>query len=428
MLELWFDFSCPYAYLASLQAARWGAEIDWRPMLLGGVFRGIAHGPNGDGPMAALSEAKARNNVLDMHRWADVFGAPFRMPAAHPMRTVRALRVLLALPHREWPRAIAALYAAYWVRGEDIAIDTVIASALTASGIEPGDAFARADSDEIKADLRARTDEAIELGIFGAPAWVMRRADGTHALVWGQDRLAWVDEMRRGWDPDRDPPDGPRMLAVAPAHPGATLDVYFDVSSPFGYLALAQLPALAAQWGITPRLHPILLGGLFKDIGTPTAPLLSWPPAKQRYTGNELDRWSRWYGVPFTFPGKFPQRTILAQRVLILAAERGFAVQCALAIALARAMWAERRDLEELATVRDVLATSGLPVEWIERTNEPPIKAALIANTTRAREVGAFGVPTFIVDDRLVFWGQDRLELVAKAVAGWVPAYEAATP
>ena len=56
-LEFWFDFSCPYAYLASRQAAKWasaGVEIDWRPMLLGGVFRGIASGPNGNGPMGAL--------------------------------------------------------------------------------------------------------------------------------------------------------------------------------------------------------------------------------------------------------------------------------------------------------------------------------------------------------------------------------------
>src|ERR1041384_5913415 len=103
VLELWFDFSCPYAYLASRRAKHLAVEIDWRPMLLGGVFRGIGAG---DGPMATLSPAKARHNAADMHRWAGVINTPFRMPTAPPMRTVRALRVLLGLPRREWPAAI----------------------------------------------------------------------------------------------------------------------------------------------------------------------------------------------------------------------------------------------------------------------------------------------------------------------------------
>ncbi|HEY4175635.1 MAG TPA: 2-hydroxychromene-2-carboxylate isomerase [Kofleriaceae bacterium] len=431
-LEFWFDFSCPYAYLASRQAAAWaakGIDIDWRPMLLGGVFRGIASGPNGDGPMAALGPAKALHNLRDMQRWAEVLGAPFQMPAAHPMRTVRALRVLLTLPRREWPAAIAALYAAYWERAEDVARDDVIAAALTGAGIEVGDAFARAESDAIKDELRARTDEAIELGIFGAPAWVMRRGD-SHTLVWGQDRLPWVEAMLAGWDPDRDaaPPGGPRTagehLAIAP--PGSTLDVYFDVSSPFGYLALAQLPSIAKATGVTPRLIPILLGGLFKDIGQATAPLLAMPASKQRYFYLETARWARWWGQPFDFPRKFPQRSIAAQRLSVIAvAERPFADQCRLATALARAMWAEQRDLEEPETLRAILAAEGFPTEWIERTSEPAIKAALIANTALAKNANAFGVPSFVVNGRLLFWGQDRLDLVGRALAGWSPQNEA---
>ncbi|HMG54433.1 MAG TPA: DsbA family protein, partial [Kofleriaceae bacterium] len=73
MLELWFDFSCPYAYLASRRARHLGVEVDWRPMLLGGVFRGIGAG---DGPMATISPQKLAHNVHDMHRWADIFGEP----------------------------------------------------------------------------------------------------------------------------------------------------------------------------------------------------------------------------------------------------------------------------------------------------------------------------------------------------------------
>jgi 2-hydroxychromene-2-carboxylate isomerase len=233
VLELWFDFSCPYAYLASQRARDLTVEVDWRPMLLGGVFRGIGAG---DGPMATLSPQKQAHNVADMHRWAEVFGAPFRLPPTHPMRTVLALRTLLALPRTWWPIAIEAIFAAYWQRGEDVTQPEVIARALGGAGV-PDDAIAmaasRTDEPAIKDELRQRTDEAISLGIFGAPAWVMR-GQGEPLLIWGQDRMPWVEAMLAGWRLSGPPPGGPRPFAPeGRAVPGKTLDLYFDVSSPF---------------------------------------------------------------------------------------------------------------------------------------------------------------------------------------------------
>lgn len=425
MLELWFDFSCPYAYLASRQVAVWeaaGIEVDWRPMLLGGVFRGIASGPGGNGPMPTLSRPKARHNDLDLQRWASLVGAPLQLPAAHPMRTVRALRTLLALPRREWSRAIHALYATYWVRAEDIASDRVISAALHGAGIAIADvaaALAAADSDATKAELHARTDAAIALGMFGAPGWVMRHAEG-HTLVWGQDRFNWVDAMRTGWNPDRDPPPGgPKQIEANAAIAGSTLDVYFDVSSPFAYLGLAQLRHLAHATGVTPKLIPILLGGLFRDLGQVDVPLAAMPAAKQRYVTNEMQRWARWHGIPFEPPKKFPQRTVTAQRLLCLAAGEPRALE--LAVRLGRAMWAEQADLEDPEVLRTILVATSFPPEWIERTAEPEVKQALITNTTRAKDIGAFGVPTFVVNGEHLFWGQDRLDFVARALSGWTP-------
>ncbi|CAN5916765.1 hypothetical protein BH11MYX3_BH11MYX3_30000 [soil metagenome] len=422
MLELWFDFSCPYAYLASRQAARFGVEIDWRPMLLGGVFRGIGAG---DGPMATLSPQKAIHNNADMHRWATLFDVPFQLPVAHPMRTVRALRTRLALPHSRWPAAIHALYAAYWARAEDITRDDVIAGALAAAGISDGDitsAQARADDPAIKDELRARTDEAIGLGIFGAPAWIVRRPQGP-LLLWGQDRLAWVEAALAGWDPDTvPPPGGPRpLLAAPPAAPGATLDVYFDVSSPFSYLGLTQLPALACATGVTPRLVPMLVGALFKTVKQVDVPLFAMPPPKQRYVNLEMARWARWWGEPFDMPAKFPQRTVNAQRLCLLAVERGFDTGVKLAIALGRAMWAEQRDLEDPTVLRAVLEQCGLPGDWVDRTSEPALKAKLVETTQAAADIGALGVPTFVVNGTELFWGQDRLELVIAELARATP-------
>lgn len=420
MLELWFDFSCPYAYLASRRARHLTVPVDFRPMLLGGVFRGIGAGA---GPMATLSPQKLAHNVHDMHRWADIFGEPFRLPPAHPMRTVQALRTLLALPKTWWPGAIEAIFAAYWQRGEDVTRAEVIAQALRGAGI-PDEVIAaaasRVDDPAIKDELRQRTDEAISLGIFGAPAWVLRDR-GEPRLIWGQDRMPWVEAMLAGWELSGPPPGGPRPFAPSErAAAGKALDFYFDVSSPFAYLGLTQLPALAAM-GVQPRLVPILLGALFRDIQQSNVPLFAMPPAKQRYVGLDLHRWASWWGEPFDFPRKFPQRTITAQRLCLIAAAEGWQIGVRLATALARGMWAEQRDLEDPQALRAIVGAAGLPEDWVDRTQEPAIKAQLADNTAAARDAGVFGVPTYVVDGAHLFWGQDRLDLVARALAGWTP-------
>jgi 2-hydroxychromene-2-carboxylate isomerase len=166
-------------------------------------------------------------------------------------------------------------------------------------------------------------------------------------------------------------------------------------------------------------LHPILLGALFREIGQVDVPLLAMSDAKRRYTLAEMVRWARWWGVPFEPPRKFPQRTVTAQRLCLLPDD--VATTMRLAIALGRAMWAEQRDLEDDDTLRGVLADCGLPREWVERTREPAVKAALVEQTSIAHAAGVFGVPTFIVAGTYLFWGQDRLELVMRALGGWRP-------
>ncbi|MFT3699177.1 MAG: 2-hydroxychromene-2-carboxylate isomerase [Kofleriaceae bacterium] len=412
-LELWFDFSCPYAYLASQKApgiARAaGVPLDWKPMLLGGVFRGIGAG---DGPMPTLGPAKAAHNLADMQRWAKVFGVPLNVPAAHPMRTVRALRTLLGLPHSRWPQAITAIYAAYWQRNEDITRDEVIAATLADIPEAPA-ALANADSDAIKAELRARTDEAIGHGIFGAPAWRVRGQ-----LIWGQDRMPWVEAALAGWNLQGPPPGGVRPFGtgVEAFTGGRPIEMFFDVASPFAYFALTQVPALARLTGSAITMTPILLGGLFRDIGQVDVPLLAMPEAKRRYVGMEMKRWSDWWGVPFDMPSKFPQRSIAAQRLLTI--PESFADRSRLAIAIASTMWARQQSIEDPATLAQILSHEGFPAEWLDRTNDPSVKQQLIANTARAKDRGVFGVPTFVIGDELV-WGQDRLDLVLRYAGGW---------
>jgi 2-hydroxychromene-2-carboxylate isomerase len=191
-------------------------------MLLGGVFRSIGAG---DGPMATLAPIKAVHNARDMARWAERRGMRVAMPAAHPMRTVRALRTLLALPGDTWAAAMHALYAAYWVDGHDVTDDAVIARGADRRRDRrrrPSTAaLAAADSDAIKDELRTRTDRAVALGAFGAPAIVVHRDGAAPLLLWGQDRLHWLAAVLDGWDPDGGPP--PRRPSADPALVGAPL-------------------------------------------------------------------------------------------------------------------------------------------------------------------------------------------------------------
>jgi len=189
-----YDIVCPYAYLASTQiealAERCDATIEWKPFLLGGVFRAIGAA---DDPNAAMPRAKAEHNQRDMRRWAEHFDAPLRMHPEHPRRSLLALRALLAAGPSARPAATHALFAAYWARAEDIADEAVVEAALSDAGLDGSECVARGSEPAVKDELRRRTDEAAAAGVFGAPTFVVGEA-----LFWGQDRLHFVEAALRG--------------------------------------------------------------------------------------------------------------------------------------------------------------------------------------------------------------------------------------
>src|ERR1700722_12080895 len=143
-LHFWFDYSCPYAYLASTQIAalarRTQAELVYEPMLLGGVFRSVGTSQR---LFAELSPAKAKHNVLDMQRWAELFGVPLTMPAAHPMRTVEALRATLLAGID--PRVVDGFCRAYWVEGRGPSEEGTLRDVLGRAGHDASAILARLD-------------------------------------------------------------------------------------------------------------------------------------------------------------------------------------------------------------------------------------------------------------------------------------------
>jgi 2-hydroxychromene-2-carboxylate isomerase len=177
IVDFYFDYSSPFAYLASTQiervAGEAGGSVVYKPFLLGALFKAIG-APNV--PLLAMPEVKQRYQRLELARWAAHWGVPFRWTTHFPLRTVDALRMTIV--SKNDPALIAKLMRAAWADDLDLGDRAVLAS------IAP-ELVDR--THEAKDALRAATDEAIAVGCPGAPCFVV---DGE--LYWGQDRLMFV--------------------------------------------------------------------------------------------------------------------------------------------------------------------------------------------------------------------------------------------
>jgi 2-hydroxychromene-2-carboxylate isomerase len=185
-VEFFFDLSSPYSYLASTQlealAARTGAEIVWRPMVLGAVFQAIGS------HMPASIAPKRRWMGRDLARWAAHYRVPFHMNAAFPLNTIKAMRLVLLDASRAEAVARAA-FAAMWVDNRNITDESELRAIAERAGLDPARALLAIEEPAIKEQLKANTDEAIARGVFGAPAFFVG-----DELFWGNDRLHFVEQ------------------------------------------------------------------------------------------------------------------------------------------------------------------------------------------------------------------------------------------
>lgn len=191
-LELWFEFASTYSYLTvariGVVAEAAKVEVRWRPFLLGPIFQ--RQGWN-DSPFN-LYPAKGRYMWRDMERLCEGYGLPFRRPSVFPRHGLLAARVATVAEAEGWCEAWSrAVFHANFALDREIGESAVIADLLEGLGRKPARVLEAAASPEVKAALRARTEEAAELGIFGAPT--LRVGD---ELFWGNDRLgdaiAWA--------------------------------------------------------------------------------------------------------------------------------------------------------------------------------------------------------------------------------------------
>jgi len=189
-VEFYFDFGSPTAYLAYTQlpkiAAEHRAEIAWRPMLLGGVFKGAG---NQSPVMVALKGVWMWN---DMDRWAKRYGVPLAKNPHFIINTLTLMRIAVGLQWRKpdlFPRYVDTMFRAMWVEPVNLGDAAVVGETLQKAGFDAPALAALAADPEVKARLIDVTDGAVKRGVFGAPTMFV----GSD-MFFGQDRLEFVRE------------------------------------------------------------------------------------------------------------------------------------------------------------------------------------------------------------------------------------------
>ncbi|OZI77247.1 2-hydroxychromene-2-carboxylate isomerase [Bordetella genomosp. 12] len=189
--------------------------------------------------------------------------------------------------------------------------------------------------------------------------------------------------------------------------PAPSVEMWFDFASPYSYLAMARVEALASQAGVRLTLQPFLLGPIFQAQGWNDSPFRLYP-GKGAYMMRDIARLADKYGVPYHRPVIFPRVGVLPARLALLGQHQAWGL--AFCQAVFRANFAQDRDIQDEDVMQEILLELGLDAaDWIARARTEATKEALRRQVDRARQHGIFGAPTFMVGDEM-FWGNDRLE------------------
>ena len=197
-VEFYYDLVSPYSYLARGALIRVceerGAEVAFKPMLLGAVHNAV-------GLQAPVQiEPKARYQTRDIRRWAEHYDLPLDFPNPFPFRTLKTMRAATFMKDRgELATFTREAFALYWEEGgapkgvEEADEDGPISEVARRIGADPDEVLAGASSPEAKEGLKNSTSEALERGVFGAPAFFVG-----DELFWGNDRLGFVEAALKG--------------------------------------------------------------------------------------------------------------------------------------------------------------------------------------------------------------------------------------
>lgn len=191
-VEFFFDVGSPATWLAYTQlpgiAAKAGAEVVWRPFLLGGVFKATGNSS------PATVPAKLLYLNRDLARHARRYGVVLNLNPHFPINTLQLMRGATALlGTAEFQPYLRAVFEAIWVRALDMNNPAVVAQVLAEAGIDAAALMERANAPAVKDLLKANTEEAVARGAFGAPTFFVGGE-----MFFGQDRLDFVREALAG--------------------------------------------------------------------------------------------------------------------------------------------------------------------------------------------------------------------------------------
>jgi 2-hydroxychromene-2-carboxylate isomerase len=197
-LECFYDCTSPWTYLAFTGlrpiAARYGVDILWRPILVGGVFNAVNQDLYAQREAAFGNKRRMTYMMKDLKDWADLRGIDITWPSFHPANAVKCMRgCFVAEAQDKLVEYSQALFAAYWGRGEDVSKEDVLAAIVASLGMDSAAFLVDIARQENKDKLRANTEEVIARGAFGSPTIYINDDD----MYFGNDRLPLVEEKLR---------------------------------------------------------------------------------------------------------------------------------------------------------------------------------------------------------------------------------------
>jgi len=194
----------------------------------------------------------------------------------------------------------------------------------------------------------------------------------------------------------------------------APIEFYIDFASPYSYISLASIEALAAKYQRSIVYRPMLLGAAFKVSGQG---VLTEIPLKGEYSKRDFQRSARFHGVPFNMPSTFPIATVNAARALLWLQSTGSAKSAAFVARTFRAYFVEDRNINDPAVIGEIARELGIdPKAMLAGLQDQAIKDKLKERVDEAIGRGIFGAPFFFVDGE-PFWGHDRLPQIERWLA-----------
>ncbi len=193
-------------------------------------------------------------------------------------------------------------------------------------------------------------------------------------------------------------------------------EFFFDISSPWTYIAFHNVRPIAAEYNVTIEWRPILVGGIFNTINPSVYEFRANPvPAKLAYRDKDIADWARAPGLPLVWePKVFPVNSVKAMRGCLVAERTGRLVD--LADVFFNLYWAEDRDISQDEVLALGCERIGFDQKiFFDGINEPAVKQQLKDNTEELMRRGGFGTPTMFVNKDDMYFGNDRLLLVREA-------------